>query len=111
MLRMALHTKALEFCWYAVIYYHNGNTVKCDLLFSFCSHYQIAYLKENLSMADNLSRADFLSRASGEKLSNWIISFFWQNLCIVCIMKKKIGVNVSNTYNNSFNNKSFIACK
>ena len=44
--------------------------------------------KENLSMADNLSRADFLSRASGEKLSNWIISFFWQNLCIVCIMKK-----------------------
>lgn len=45
MLRMALHTKALEFCWYAVIYYHNGNTVKCDLLFSFCSHYQIAYLK------------------------------------------------------------------
>lgn len=48
MLRMALHTKALEFCCYAVIYYHNGNTVKYDLLFSFCSHYQIAYLKGKL---------------------------------------------------------------
>ena len=38
--------------------------------------------KENLSMADNLSRADFLSRASGEKLSNWIISFS-DKICVL----------------------------